>query len=414
MKRWLGLSALVFAAACVRGGRCGAARGRSLPRAPRSARPTSASSASRSVARSCCRRSRARRGATCCRRRCANGARKSPPRACARSTSWCGKRASGAALRDAPSRANARAGAGRARRERPAGRDALGALQALAQGKAREPQGRRRDERAREMEPAIPDQRRHRAGHHLRGLRAWLACWCCSSSGRSCAPRACWAARAARAARASPAAQWRRRLMLADVAAAPLADRPGMLLRLLGEALTRAERLAGRRRPDGGRHRAPRAASIRTHERAELAQVADDGRARCVTAAVRRRDEQLEGTVTSRAKPCSRNSRASRQASADARTRHRIPAGAGGARGVLRSVAASGAVARSGRRCRATDHRRTARQWVCRPVRMAAAVPVSRCVPCASVTPALDRARRAVARQPADPLVARRGSVSQR
>jgi hypothetical protein len=41
----------------------------------------------------------------------------------------------------------------------------------------------------------------------------------------------------------NPAAQWRRRLMLADVAAAPLADRPGMLLRLLGEALTRAERL---------------------------------------------------------------------------------------------------------------------------------------------------------------------------
>jgi hypothetical protein len=41
----------------------------------------------------------------------------------------------------------------------------------------------------------------------------------------------------------SPAAQWRRRLMLADVTAAPLADRPGMLLRLLGEALTRADRL---------------------------------------------------------------------------------------------------------------------------------------------------------------------------
>jgi hypothetical protein len=40
-----------------------------------------------------------------------------------------------------------------------------------------------------------------------------------------------------------PASQWRRRLMLADVAAAPLAERPGMLLRLLGEALTRAERL---------------------------------------------------------------------------------------------------------------------------------------------------------------------------
>ena len=36
--------------------------------------------------------------------------------------------------------------------------------------------------------------------------------------------------------------------MLADVAAAPLAERPGMLLRLLGEALTRADRLPA---PDG-------------------------------------------------------------------------------------------------------------------------------------------------------------------
>jgi hypothetical protein len=43
--------------------------------------------------------------------------------------------------------------------------------------------------------------------------------------------------------RADPAAQWRRRYTLADIGAAPLADRPGMLLRLLGEALTRAERL---------------------------------------------------------------------------------------------------------------------------------------------------------------------------
>jgi hypothetical protein len=43
--------------------------------------------------------------------------------------------------------------------------------------------------------------------------------------------------------RANPAAEWRRRLMLADVAKAPLAERPGMLLRLLGEALTRAHRL---------------------------------------------------------------------------------------------------------------------------------------------------------------------------
>src|SRR6187549_1204788 len=43
--------------------------------------------------------------------------------------------------------------------------------------------------------------------------------------------------------RANPAAEWRRRLLLADVAKAPLAERPGMLLRLLGEALTRAQRL---------------------------------------------------------------------------------------------------------------------------------------------------------------------------
>jgi hypothetical protein len=44
-------------------------------------------------------------------------------------------------------------------------------------------------------------------------------------------------------ARGSLAAEWRRRLLLADVAKAPLAERPGMLLRLLGEALTRAQRL---------------------------------------------------------------------------------------------------------------------------------------------------------------------------
>ena len=41
----------------------------------------------------------------------------------------------------------------------------------------------------------------------------------------------------------SPAAEWRRRLLLTDVFDAPLAERPGMLLRLLGEALTRAHRL---------------------------------------------------------------------------------------------------------------------------------------------------------------------------
>lgn len=49
------------------------------------------------------------------------------------------------------------------------------------------------------------------------------------------------ARRAARSAAA--AAEWRRRLLLADVLAAPLSERPGMLLRLLGEALTRVRRL---------------------------------------------------------------------------------------------------------------------------------------------------------------------------
>jgi len=51
-----------------------------------------------------------------------------------------------------------------------------------------------------------------------------------------------WSA-ASRAARRAPGAEWRQRLMLADVLAAPLAERPGMLLRLLGEALARAQRL---------------------------------------------------------------------------------------------------------------------------------------------------------------------------
>jgi hypothetical protein len=46
-----------------------------------------------------------------------------------------------------------------------------------------------------------------------------------------------------RASRRREAAEWRRRLMLADVFEAPLAERPGMLLKLLGEALVRARRL---------------------------------------------------------------------------------------------------------------------------------------------------------------------------
>jgi hypothetical protein len=43
--------------------------------------------------------------------------------------------------------------------------------------------------------------------------------------------------------RAARATEWRRRLLLADVMAAPLAERPGLLLKLLGEALARANRL---------------------------------------------------------------------------------------------------------------------------------------------------------------------------
>jgi hypothetical protein len=102
-------------------------------------------------------------------------------------------------------------------------------------------------------------------------------------------------ARRARA-RSSPAAQWRRRLMLSDVAAAPLADRPGMLLRLLGEALTRAERLPA---AEGLTAAAivRRASLDSEQERAELAQVA--------TAADTVRygnntppDEKLEGAVS--------------------------------------------------------------------------------------------------------------------
>ncbi len=44
-------------------------------------------------------------------------------------------------------------------------------------------------------------------------------------------------------ARVNRATEWRRKLLLADVMAAPLADRPGLLLKLLGEALARANRL---------------------------------------------------------------------------------------------------------------------------------------------------------------------------
>ena len=75
------------------------------------------------------------------------------------------------------------------------------------------------------------------------------------------------------AARRNAAAEWKRRLMLADVAAAPLTERPGLLLKLLGEALTRAHRLPA---ADGLTARAlARRAQLETPaERDELERVA--------------------------------------------------------------------------------------------------------------------------------------------
>src|SRR6187549_1412012 len=73
--------------------------------------------------------------------------------------------------------------------------------------------------------------------------------------------------------RANPAAEWRRRLLLADVARAPLAERPGMLLRLLGEALTRAQRLPAAEGLTAGAI-VRRASLDSEQERVELARVA--------------------------------------------------------------------------------------------------------------------------------------------
>jgi len=96
--------------------------------------------------------------------------------------------------------------------------------------------------------------------------------------------------------RTDPAAQWRRRLLLADVAAAPLAERPGMLLRLLGEALTRAERLPAAEGLTAGAI-ARRATLDSDEERtalAEIASTADTVRYGSRTPP----DDRIEGTVT--------------------------------------------------------------------------------------------------------------------
>ncbi len=74
-------------------------------------------------------------------------------------------------------------------------------------------------------------------GYAMVGILGLYVIWSeLRAAGLSGAPRPGRAA-------SDPAAQWRRRLTLADVTAAPLSDRPGMLLRLLGEALARAGRL---------------------------------------------------------------------------------------------------------------------------------------------------------------------------
>ncbi len=97
-------------------------------------------------------------------------------------------------------------------------------------------------------------------------------------------------------ARANPAAEWRRRLMLADVLAAPLAERPGMLLRLLGEALTRAHRLPA---AEGMTAAAiVQRAQLEAPERAELERVARTAEAVRYGGA-RPAESELEATVKS-------------------------------------------------------------------------------------------------------------------
>jgi len=98
-----------------------------------------------------------------------------------------------------------------------------------------------------------------------------------------------------RGQRTKPQAQWRRRLTLTDVAAAPLAHRPGMLLQLLGEALARDQRLP----PADGLT----ATVIARDARLDSAQQREDLRVVASTADVVRYgespppDDAIEGTV---------------------------------------------------------------------------------------------------------------------
>jgi hypothetical protein len=99
-----------------------------------------------------------------------------------------------------------------------------------------------------------------------------------------------------RAAGARTAAgEWRRRLQLADVMQAPLAARPGLLLKLLGEALTRAQRLPA---AEGLTASAlVRQARLEDLERAQLEQVARTAEAVRYSPATPA-DEKLEGAVS--------------------------------------------------------------------------------------------------------------------
>jgi hypothetical protein len=99
-----------------------------------------------------------------------------------------------------------------------------------------------------------------------------------------------------RAADARAAAgAWRRRLQLTDVMQAPLAERPGLMLKLLGEALTRAQRLPA---ADGLTASAlVRQATLEDSERGELDQVARTAEA-VRYAPASPADEKLEGAVT--------------------------------------------------------------------------------------------------------------------
>lgn len=91
--------------------------------------------------------------------------------------------------------------------------------------------------------------------------------------------------------------EWRRQLQLADVMDAPLAERPGLLLRLLGEALTRAQRLPSAAGLTAGA--LVRQAKLDSEQdRAELEQVA--AAAEAVRYAPRTpAPERLEGAVSS-------------------------------------------------------------------------------------------------------------------